>query len=66
MNRLDLVILMGLLSLCMTSCQIYGLTTGINLLSEQDRQKVEDTTLPIDSLTADGKVHIVSMEQIKD
>lgn len=66
MVRAALVFLMGLLSLCMTSCQIYGLTTGINLLSEQDRQKVENTTLPIDSLTADGKVHIVSMEQIKD
>ena len=50
----------------LTSCQIYGLTSGVELLSKEDQQKVISTNNPIDSLTADGNVYVVSIPQIKD
>ena len=57
-------LIIGLLTSC--QIQIYGLTTGVELLTQEERQKVVSTTLPIDSLTADGKVYVVSVDKIKE
>ena len=58
--------ILGLMAIGLNSCIIYGLTTGIDLLPDDERAKVIASDAPIDSLTADGNVHIVSIQRIKD
>ena len=65
-HHLPSAFLASLMAIGLNSCQIYGLTTGLNLLPDDERAKVIESTAPIDSLTADGLCHIVSVQQIKD
>lgn len=66
MNKATILLFYCLIALVYSSCQIYGITTGINLLSQQDKQRVVYSNVSIDSLYSDGNVHIVSIDRIKE
>lgn len=53
-----------LIGLCIVSC-IHLNENGYNQLSLSQKELVIETTHPIDSLPSDGKVYLVSAEQMK-
>lgn len=52
--------------LVLTSCQISGLTTGYNLLSQQQKERVVNYKGSIDSISDYSCVYNITAEQVKD
>lgn len=55
-----------ILCLVLTSCTVSGLTTGYNLLSKQQKERVVDYRGSIDSISDYSYVYAITVEQVKD